>query len=172
MTEYSDWLKAQIEDHVHDISRYNKLLDNLDLINYRWHFVMDENRELAGENLRKEYSYISGFFLDDVREGPASVFEVLVGVARNMAEQTEIEVGDMFWLMMRNFGLDTLTDDVYDWRVVERVINPWLDGSFSPNGEGSPFPLKHYEGDATHLDLYSLMNIFIHENFNKEGELR
>jgi hypothetical protein len=172
MMVYSDWLKDQIKDHVHDIKNFNKLLDNLDLINYRWRFVMDENRALSGENLRKEYSYISGVFLDDVREGPASVFEVLVGVARNMAEQTEIETGDMFWLMMRNLGLDKLTDDVYNWRVVERVINPWLDGEFSPNGKGSPFPLKDYEADATHLDLYSQMNIYIHENFNKGGGLR
>lgn len=172
MMVYSDWLKDQIKDHVHDINDYTKLLDNLDLINYRWRFVMDENRANAAYNLRREYSYVSGIFLDDVREGPASVFEVLVGVARNMAEQTEIETGDMFWLMMKNMGLDKLTDDIYDWRVVERVINPWLDGEFSLNGKGSPFPLKDYEGDATHLDLYSQMNIYIHENFNKGGGLR
>ena len=166
---YAEWLKTLVKDHVHDIREYSKLLDNLDCITYHWRFVMDENRAKAGENLRSIFAYEIGVYIEDVREGIASVLEVLIGVAKNMSEQTEIETGDMFWLMMRNMGLDKMTDSIFDWRVVSRTVNSWLDGEFEPDGTGSPFPLYGYDGDCTHLDLYSHMNIYVHENFNKEG---
>lgn len=169
---YIEYLVDLIDDHIHNVEDYSKLIDELDSIPYHWRFILDDNRAKAGMNLRTRFSSLSGVDVDDIRSGPASVFEVLIAVANNMADQTECEQCDMFWLMLRNLGLDKLTNQLFDEKLVHRVIDIWLDGLFDADGNGSPFPLRDYNGDATHLDLWSLMNEYIYEEFHEAWTLQ
>ncbi len=164
---YYEWLISLTDDRVHKPKDYSHLLRELDLIDYRYRFILDENRDKAGQNLRSRYGYENGVDVIDIRTGHASILEVLIALSFNMADQTECEQSDMFWHMLINLGLDKFTDDMFDCHIVDRIVNDWIDGDFEQNGSGSPFPLHEYHGDATHLDLFSLMNAYIYEKFHE-----
>ncbi len=164
---YYEYLLSLARDKIHPTKEYNLLLTELDKIEYRYRFILDENRDKSGRNLRSRFGYENGVDVDDIRYGPASILEVLLGLSLNMADQTECDSADMFWLMIRNLGLERMRNDRFDSMYVGRVVNTWIDGLFSPDGTGSPFPLHNYHGDATRMDLYSLMNEYIYENYNE-----
>ncbi len=165
--QYEEWLISLTNDKHHKPKTYSKLLNELDMLDYRYRFILDENRDKAGQNLRTRYGYENGVDVNDIRTGHASVLEVLIALSANMADQTECNQGDMFWHMLMNLGLEKMTNDIFDKRVVDKIINNWIDGVFESNGSGSPFPLNDYHGDATHLDLFSLMNAYIYEQFHE-----
>lgn len=164
---YYDWLVSLTDDKIHKPKNYSKLLKELDSIEYHYRFILDENRDKAGQNLRTRYSYENGVDVIDIRTGHSTILEVLIALSLNMADQTGCDQSDMFWHMLINLELDKITDDIFDVRIVDRVVNDWIDGDFDRNGSGSPFPLHEYHGDATHLDLFSLMNAYIYEQFHE-----
>lgn len=160
MNDYYLWLTemAGIDSRCH-------LLKVLDLIPYRWQFALDENRAAAGENLRQLYSKEVGVYLDDVRGGPCSVLEMLIGVAQMMSDllsMTEPDIPKFFKELITNLGLSlTNADD----NVIFSKVDCWLDREFDSRGRGSIFPLKYYTGDARALDVFDAMNVYIGENY-------
>ena len=160
-SDYYIWLR----DLVGNRRKYNRLLRQLDSIQYSWLFSLDENRSAGGINLRSEYAWNTNTEVDDVREGPCTVLEMLIGVASHMEDQLEVSTSDCFWMLIENLGLDQYEDGDYDPRKVESIIQAWLNHNYKSNGVGSIFPLKHYSGDCRNLDIWSQMNAWISENY-------
>ena len=160
MNDYYLWLTEMI-----GIDSRCHLLKVLDSMQYRWQFALDENRAAAGENLRQLYSKEVGVYLDDVRDGPCSVLEMLIGTAQMMSDllsMTEPNIPKFFKELITNLGL-SLTDT--DDNVIFSKVDYWLDREFDSRGRGSIFPLNHYSGDARALDVFDAMNIYIGENY-------
>jgi hypothetical protein len=161
--KYSDyylWLDSLVNDGNHEL-----LIRYLHSQPYRWQFTLDENRAAGGINLRSEYAWNTSTEVEDVREGPCTVLEMLVGVASHMEDQLEISTSDCFWMLIENLGLDKYEDDDYNPREVECIIDSWLNHNYKSNGVGSIFPLKRYQGDCRNLDIWSQMNAWISENY-------
>lgn len=160
MIDYYLWLTEMV-----GIDSRCHLLQVLDSIDYRWQFALDENRAAAGLNLRQLYSNEVGVYLDDVREGPCSVLEMLVGTAQMMSDllsMTEPNIPKYFKELIKNLGLNlSITDD----RDIFSIIDRWLDREFDSRGRGSIFPFRRYMGDARTLDVFDAMNIYIGENY-------
>lgn len=160
MNDYYAWLTRLV-----DMDSNCHLLKVLDSIEYRWQFALDENRAAAGLNLRQLYSKEAGVYLDDVREGPCSVFEMLIGVAQMMSEllsMSEPNIPKFFKELIKNLALTPMTTDD---KVIFRRVDRWLDREFDSSGIGSIFPLRHYKGDARVLDVFDAMNVYIGENY-------
>lgn len=135
-------------------------------IQYTYRFVLDENRAIAGTNLRQEFTDIYGAPEDEVKTGPCSVFEMLVALARDFASNADISVKQAYSDMMFNVGLIPVSImDTKDEDDIFRTVDQWLEGRVNERGDGTPFPLNFYDGDARHLDLWSQMNIYIHEHY-------
>ena len=86
---------------------------------------------------------------------------------------TELIPGDVFYcfgLLLNNLNLAQFDDNHFDERRVNYILNTWLDREYNAKGEGSLFPLKHYEGDCRNLDIWGQMNAWIAENFPHTDE--
>lgn len=160
-SDYYIWLRKLVGNRMD----YRKLIKQLDTIPFEWIFALDENRAAGGTNLRREYAYETSVFEEDVRTGPCTVLEMLIGVAKDMEDQLACDVETWFWQMMENLCLDQFDDDNYDARGVEYIVNTWLHREYMRNGAGSLFPLKDYSGDCRNLDIWSQMNAWINENY-------
>ena len=147
---------------------YSKLIYHLDTIPYRWIFTLDANRSAGGLNLRSRYSYEASVEEEDVRSGPCTVLEMLVGISEHMVDQIGNDISTWFWVLMNNLKLSQFTDSEYDARRVETIINNWLNHNYQSNGEGSLFPLKNYHGDCRNMEIWVQMNTWISENFPED----
>lgn len=144
--------------------RYQRLIEKLYLTKYEWHFELDANRAVAGQGLRSKFAYEEGVNCED-SSSPCSVLEMLEALAESMSDTYGYSIAKWFWEMIVNLGLNYCPDDQYDEHEVKDILYAWMDGKYSRNGEGSPFPLENYAGDARHLQLWDLMNNYICEKY-------
>ena len=161
-SDYYIWLLESVTSYH---PGYTKLIKQLDSIQFRWIFALDENRAAGGINLRAEFSEETSTNEEDVRTGPCSVLEMLIGVATQMESILCCDVETWFWVMCENLCLDQFTDDNYDSRGVNYIVETWLNRNYMKDGAGSIFPLKDYSGDCRNLDIWSQMNAWINENY-------
>ena len=164
-SEYYIWLSELVGNR----GAHSKLIKHLDTMAYMWVMVLDSNRASGGKNLRTRYAYETSIDEEDVRNGPCTVLEMLISVADHMVDQLDADISYWFWVLMNNLGLDEYTDDNYDTKEVEMIVNKWLQHDYMPNGFGSIFPLKHFSGDCRYLDVWSQMNEWIKENYPEDG---
>lgn len=153
----------------------------------------DENRAKAGTELRETYAQHilvgkDGIITPEIRKsvdrlmksiiGPASVFEVLVSLARTLDEMLNLEAEprsqDYFARLMENLGLDIYDDEDFDLRpeqthgAVMEIINRWLDREFEPDGEGGLFPLDATEmsfPDQRKESIWAQMQAWVDQEF-------
>lgn len=162
-SDYYIWLRSLVRDCNH--VGYEKLIKQLDSIEFTWVFALDENRAAGGLNLREEFAFENSIDSDNVRSGPCSVLEMLIGVAKHMEDQIPESLDSCFWILIRNLGLNLYSDDYYNPSEVEYIIDKWLARQYKENGLGSIFPLKYYPGDCRYIDIWSQMNAWINENY-------
>lgn len=160
-SDYYIWLRELVGNR----QGYSKLLEQLDSTEFTWIFALDENRAAGGINLRSRFAYETSTDEDDVRTGPCSVLEMLIGVAGHMEDLLACDIETWFWVLIDNLSLTKSTDEDYDPRRVEYIINTWLHREYCKDGAGSLFPLQHYTGDCRNLDIWSQMNAWINENY-------
>lgn len=156
-TTYFEWLCERVDIW----GKEEETADYLFKMLYSYHFILDENRSRAGLNLRQEFTDIYHAPDEELKTGPCTVFEMLVALAMSFSENADIPVGTAYHEMIRNLDLSARKTE-YE---VNRIVTDWLDGSFDKDGKGSPFPVIHYTGDVRILDLWSQMNIYIHERY-------
>ena len=111
---------------------------------------MDANREEDGIDLRyrfitevgipKNYQEVYAYL-----DGPCSVLEMMIALAIRCEESImdDPDIGDRtsewFWLMMKNLGLDYMSDRKFDRDIAEEKISIFLDRRYKRNGEGGLF---------------------------------
>lgn len=160
-SEYYIWLRSLTGDK----RDYQMLIKQLDNMEFKWMFILDQNRAAGGVNLRSTFAYETSTNEEDVRTGPCTVLEMLIGVASHIQEILDGDISKWFWVMISNLGLMSFTDYEYESDRVTYIINRWLSRTFRPDGVGSIFPLRNYPGDCRNLDIWSQMNAWINERY-------
>lgn len=160
-SNYYIWLR----DLVGNPQTHQLLIKQLDKIPFEYVFALDKNRYEGGLNLRAVYSEEMSVDEDDVRTGPCTVLEMLIGLADHMTDQLTCDIPTWFWQLITNLKLDKFDDYNYDARGVEFIIMSWLHRNYTRDGAGSLFPLKDYPGDCRNMDIWSQMNAWIRENY-------
>lgn len=157
---YYLWLDSLVNDGNH-----SRLIRCLYESQFRWQFILDENRAAGGLNLRSRYAYDNGINVIDVGHGPCSVLEMLIALSDRMTENLSIDIWNCFWILLRNLQLDQFDDSRFDEGRVNYILNIWLDRQYDMYGNGSLFPLREYSGDCRNLDIWGQMNAWIAENY-------
>ena len=168
---YYDWLIRHVRDNNHRKKDYKQLFDYLFNREFTFCLDMDENRAKDGVDLRYRFSYEHDCddILDCLQDKPCSVLETIVALAIRMDESImyDPELGsrtsEWFWTMINNLGLEDMTDDKFDYRYVENVIDIFLNREYEPNGRGGLFCLNTTE-DVRDIEIWYQMNKFILEN--------
>lgn len=62
--------------------------------------------------------------------------------------------GQWFWGMIVNLGLGSMTDDLYDEKLVETAINRLLDRRYAPDGTGGLFTVKNCDRDLRKVEIW------------------
>lgn len=141
----------------------------------------DNNRAEDGKNIRElfiknkeadlEYSEDE---LEYALGGPCSVLEMLIALAFRMEDilyecDGVDRSNEYFWLMLRNLGVDTCTNDeiteeqVY---VIEEILNDFLEREYERDGTGGLFPLKNAKKDQRFVEIWYQMMSYLDENYS------
>lgn len=149
---------------------YRKLLWTLYKTPFKWIHPMDENRELDGFELRKEYlrdfpnSSLNGC------SDYSNVLEVLLAFSRRIEIDIMGEPGNdiierWFWLMLDNLGLLYFDDFNFDNAKVDRILSIWLDRKFSKSGKGNIFLTKKVDRDLRTEEYWWQMQHYMAEKY-------
>lgn len=148
INDYFEWLWNFTKCRGHSQNR--KIITLLHNIEFRYSIPMDANREEDGIDLRyrfitevgvpKNYQEVYAYL-----DGPCSVLEMMIALAIRCEESImdDPDIGDRtsewFWLMMKNLGLDYMSDRKFDRDIAEEKISIFLDRKYKRNGEGGLF---------------------------------
>jgi hypothetical protein len=174
---YLEWFVEYLEGE-----KYTLLLRDLLRIEYFGIVPNDSDRGQIGKSIRGYYSWDQGLPAQDLidLEGPCTVLEMLVGLARDMADLAldGDDMGDftvklLFWEMVENLGLMRFKDDLYfingGYESVWKTVTRWLERYYSYDGRGSPFPLKNPQRDQRRVPIWLQANAYLRENYDILG---
>lgn len=169
--EYFDWMCELIDTG--NNGSYNKLLRQLDDVEFIFTIDLDDNRLSDGIHLRYRFGYEFGY-PDDVIETlldvtPCSVLEMMVALSFKCEEDItgDPEEGDRtglwFWNMIDNLGLSEMTDSYFDADYVNLVISRFLNREYSPNGKNGLFTVKNPKYDMREVEIWYQMMWYLDE---------
>ena len=155
--DYFRWLYDLVcgQKFSKDIS-YKKLLMKLHDTPFRYSILKDENRADDGLTLRYRFSEDADLYLTE----PCSVLEMMVALTIRCEESImdDPKMGDRtrqwFWKMIKSLGLNEMTDDRYDRKYVDYVIDRFLEREYAPNGEGGLFTIKNCNRDLRDVEIW------------------
>jgi len=144
---------------------------------FRYSAMMDRNRDMDGREWRNRYGgELSPAFL----KRPASVLEVLLGLADRMAfELDDVDGLDpYFWEMLDNLGINftnyEFDEGIATDRQVDKTLHRWMSRQYDDYGRGGIFPLRfvpEFDGsnefqNQNRLELWYQMQLYLAENYD------
>lgn len=168
--DYVDWLAALVDI---DLARYEELIDTLAEMDFIYVLELDASRCADGLRLREEFFDIDPLAGEWIRmmDKPASVLEVLIGIARRFDDiLIDEDVGDRtrlwFWEFIKNLGITQFSTE-FD---IQMIIERWMNREFDENGNGSIFPIKRDPHDQRERSIIYQMSSYIFEKYEDELE--
>lgn len=153
---------------------YRKILGYLHEREFTYTLDFDGNRAEDGVDLRYRYSHELGrydgpavaAYLDN---GPCTVLEMMIALAIR-CEETIMDdpvEGDRttywFWSMMESLGLKGMSDERFDERLAERIVDIFLNREYAENGKGGLFTVRHPYRDLRDVEIWCQMNWHLDE---------
>lgn len=161
--EYFTWLynKACGNRYSDQIS-YRKLLMFLHSKVFRYSIPRDENRAEDGIALRQRFAYDCDIIEDAdlYLTEPCSVLEMMLALAIRCEEtiMDDSTRGDRttqwFWGMVTNLGLGSMTDDRFDKRYVNDIVERFLDRRYEADGRGGLFRVRNCDCDLRDVEIW------------------
>ena len=169
VNSYIAWImsdKLHMDDD--EMKRYNFLTNELMKIPFRYIHPMDENRMKDGLELRSDFEYETGKFLDSSSGIPpvCSFFEMIVALAcrcesqlmRNFEEEDNSK--KWFYIMLKNLGLDGCTNENWQYEFVDLIKNRAESDKL--------FPLR--TKSLKNEEIWKQCMAYLRENFTNENE--
>lgn len=173
LKRYFDWMCRLVCNREYPKKSYNKLLNFLDSVEFTYIIDMDDNRATDGINLRYRYGYeenidsrIIASYLDD---HDCTVLEMMVALALRCEETImyDPEYGDRtsewFWVMIKNLGLDVMTNAYFDVDYSENVIDVFLNREYDANGRGGLFRINDVSKDLRDVEIWYQMCWYLND---------
>ena len=178
--DYFEWLCSFIQDSKPFArSSYTKLLNYLYDTEFVYVMPMDANRYEDGINLRYRFGY------DNHIEDPViascldnktcSILEMMVALSIRCEEHIMFnpaygeQVGRWFWMMIKNLGLEHMSDRQFDYEYVNGVIWRFLDRKYDPDGQGGLIYIPNSQYDLRSMEIWYQMMRYLSER-RRNGE--
>jgi hypothetical protein len=166
---YLGWLYSQVANTRVRQSRktYWNLVRALFRTEFVWSVPNDDARISDAIELRTEFIIDAEIPEVDpiwMEEG-CSYMELLIALSRRMAFQADNSPSYWFWQIIDNLGL-TECNDMYPNdlpQLVEEVTDQVTFRTYSYDGVGGLFPLKHATMDQTRVEIWFQMQAYIME---------
>lgn len=168
--QYLTWLYSQVGSvRLRNRSRtYWTLLRQLYTKEFVWFIPNDDNRLEDGRYLR--YEFLTEMGIQDVsnewmHEG-CSMLEMLIGLSRRLAFETDSEPAGWFWKLIENLGLEGYNDNtLYPNELIDDILNSVIFRTYKRNGDGGLFPLRHAHQDQRNVEIWYQLNAYLLENY-------
>lgn len=161
--EYYAWLIGLVcGKYSNEDTIYSKLLECLHSTPFVYSMERDENRAEDGIDLRYRFECeCTGYANADAYiDGPCSVLEMMVALAIRCEENImdDANIGDRtaqwFWGMVVNLGLGPMTDDRFDERYTNDILDRFLDRDYEPDGRGGLFTVRNCDCDLRYVEIW------------------
>lgn len=166
---YLNWLSEIAIPDADQRDLYQKLLLGLYSEDFYWSVKNDGNRAGDGENLRWIFEDETGLICE--KEGPCSVLEMLVALARDCENEIMYDpdegdrTGVWFWEMIENLGLGEMDDWCFDLDQFDLVMRRFLDRKYGADGDGGPFYICGFRGDMRRIELWYQLNFYMKNRY-------
>lgn len=170
--EYFEWMCQLVcdEQYCQRLS-YRRLLSHLHDIDFQFIIPMDGNRAEDGIELRYRFGYENSYensMISSLLDNrPCSVLEMIIALAFRCEEQIMNDpsignrMGQWFWSMIKNLGLDSMNDSRFDAVYTDDVIFRFMDRKYKRNGEGGLFTVEHGKIDMRSVEIWYQMNWYL-----------
>lgn len=175
--KYFEWMCSLVCDTKTRRMLYRKLLIRLHDISFQVVVCMDENRAEDGIDLRYRFGEECDFpdamiatYLDD---RPCSVLEMMVALVVRFEEHIMDDpdignrTGKWFWAMIKNLGLDDMSDDYFDPNQVDNSINRLLNREYCSDGTGGLFRIPDCRYDLRTVEIWYQMSWYLNRIIQK-----
>lgn len=165
---------------------YWLLLERLWETEFTWFVPNDDNRIADGLVLRELYFNIADLSSSAFTRGATcSVLEMLIALAQRMGDMLampgeDINIISPFFEMLDNLNLLGFHDELYlgknqdlakqslyerDMKKVDKILETLINRTYSKNGKGGLFPLRHTHLDQRTQEIWYQMNEYVLENY-------
>lgn len=158
---YFEWIVRLVcGDNMRKRRRYSKLLAYLHERPFLYSLEMDENRARDGIDLRYRYASEMGTYDVSRSDQPCSVLEMMAALAIRCEEHimSNPDIGDRtgewFFAMIENLGLIDETNDQFNIRHVEMVIDRLIRREYEPDGRGGLFTVPNSRYDMRDTEIW------------------
>ena len=169
--DYLEWLKGY-KTNLDPDNTYNLLFRDIHKRLFVSFIDYDINRVYEALELRNEY--INEGNLDPaLPENEITMLELIISLADRCVslgyqDVDERSIYDWFWTLLKNVGLNLMTDELYDAfggsTVVDDTLERIINRTYKRNGLFGFFPLKYTRKDQRKIELWYQMNEYIEEN--------
>ena len=176
--DYFEWMVEKVGGYKHDRLSYRYLLEELNETSFEFYIDMDENRYADGISLRYRFGYENDIIYPIICKQldiyDCSVLEMMVALAINCEEHImyDPEIGnrtaDWFWDMVDSLGLTEYSDRHFMESRVRNIIHKFITRSYSYNGSGGLFTLKHPKEDMRNVEIWCQLNWYLDELVDNE----
>ena len=161
---YFRWLYDQVCDD-HDLNSpysYTVVCDIMHQIVFRTDIPHDDNRAADAVGLRNDFMFTERYVpsareLAALMEPAASIFEVLVALAKRVNYQIEYSERTWFNIFITNLKLHLYSDwtvkPQHKWRII-RILERFNDRTYRKDGCGGLFPLRRPDEDQRTVELW------------------
>ena len=185
LENYMDWL---ILDKLgctnKEYNSHRQLFDRLVNIEFIWINPMDENRAIDGLDLREDFTYETGCFLDKSSGlmPKCSFLEMLVALSCRCERQLMRKLDGVdrsckwFFEFLDNLGLLNFTNS--KWvsgktdQIIFEIVDKFMYGEYKNNGSGGLFPVKKSGINQKKEDIWKQLNTYLNEKYPLEGALQ
>lgn len=150
---------------------FDRLLEHLHSIEFKYHMISDGDRARDGVSLRRRFalsmSDMSYTYIIRCLDGPCSILEMILALAIRCEEEimNDPQVGDRtsqwFWGMITNMGLGGMADRRFDEEYVDDIIARFLERKYEPNGRGGLFYIRNSEVDVRRVSIWVQMCYYL-----------
>lgn len=172
--EYLDWMYNRVcNDRYSKKTRYRNLFAYLYNTDFEYTMPMDGNRAEDGVNLRYRFGREQGYpdsmiasYLDD---RPCSVLEMMIALAIRcetyIMDNSEYgdRTGQWFWEMIVCLGLGHMTDENFDDRYADTIMDIFMNRKYAKNGKGGLFEIHDPSKDMRQTDIWYQMCFHLNE---------
>lgn len=164
--EYFEWMYNYVcEGRAHKEISYRKLFMYLHDTEFTYSIERDENRAYDGICLRRRFAHTKPEedynYILDILDGPCSVLEMMIALSIRFEEEIMdnplygCRTQQWFWSMLKNMGLNLMTDAVYDKQYVEQAVDIMLNREYERNGRGGLFYIPNCRDDLRKFEIWT-----------------
>ncbi len=164
-SDYLTWLYGLVRWDEHGDRTYWKLLRQMHSTEFIWFIPNDDNRAEDGRALRWEFFDSTNAVVDrDWLDLGCSFLEMLIGVARRLSFENDYSTPVCFWNFVGSLRLDGYDDNsVYRKNNIDRVLNRVVFRTYSYDGTGGLFPLRHATEDQREIEIWYQLSAWLLE---------